>query len=132
MEFKASVDSLAGVMEFIRKQAEANGIEHALIQKMELACEEAIVNIISYAYKKKPGVISVTCEKKGKRFEITLCDQGIAFNPIDVEINPQFGTPVLQRKVGGMGIFLIRKVIDDVSYQRVGKENVLRLAFNLL
>jgi len=129
MEFNASLDSLSGIMDFIREQSEVHGISISLIHKMELACEEAIVNIISYAYKNKPGKIGITCKKDGKRFEITLRDQGVPFNPIDVDINPQFDTPVHERKVGGMGIFLIRKTIDEVCYQREGKENVLRLAF---
>jgi len=131
MEFNASLDSLQEIMDHIREQAEERGIPLPLIHKMELVCEEAIVNIISYAYKKKSGKISILCEKKGMRFEIILRDQGIPFNPIDVDINPQFNTPIQKRKVGGMGIFLIRKIIDEVSYQREGKENILQLAFNL-
>jgi len=131
MEFDASLDSLSEVMDHIREQAEAREIPLPLIHKMELVCEEAIVNIISYAYKKKSGKITILCEKKGQRFEITLLDRGIPFNPIDVAVNPQFDLPINERKVGGMGIFLIRKTIDEVSYQREGNKNVLRLAFNL-
>jgi len=131
MEFHASLDSLSGIMDYMREQAEDRGLPLPLIHKMELACEEAIVNIISYAYKKKSGKISISCEEKGKKFEITLRDRGIPFNPIDVEIDPQFGMPVQDRKVGGVGILLIRKIIDEASYQREGNENVLRLAFIL-
>lgn len=131
MEFNASLDSLLGMMEHIRDQAEANEIPALLIHKIELACEEAIVNIISYAYERNPGKIEIACKKNGKRFEVTLCDRGTPFNPIDVTINPQLDTPVNERRVGGMGIFLIRKTIDEVSYRREGEINILCLAFNL-
>jgi serine/threonine-protein kinase RsbW len=131
MEFNASLDSLLGMMEHIRDQAEANEIPALLIHKIELACEEAIVNIISYAYERNPGKIEIACNKNGKRFEVTLRDRGAPFNPIDVTINPQFDTPVNERRVGGMGIFLIRKTIDEVSYRRDGEINILCLAFNL-
>ncbi len=131
MEFNASLDSLTGMMIHIREQAEKHKIPLCLIHKIELACEEALVNIISYAYEENPGKIEIICEKRGMRFEVTLRDEGTPFNPIDVDVNPQFNLPVHERKVGGMGIFLIRKTIDEVSYRREGDVNVLCLAFNL-
>ena len=102
-----------------------------LINKIQLASEEAIVNVISYAYPEKKGMLWIDCEKKGQRFEITVRDHGLPFNPIDVEVNPQLDQPVQARKIGGLGIFLIRKAIDEVSYQRVDDENVLRLVFTI-
>ncbi|MCC5832126.1 MAG: ATP-binding protein [Chlamydiales bacterium] len=131
MEFNASLDSLSGMMQHIREQAEAQGIPTSLIHKIELACEEAIVNIISYAYVKNPGKIEIACKKGGRRFEVILTDYGTPFNPIDVEIHPELDLPVQERKVGGMGIFLIRKTIDEVSYRRNGENNILSLVFNL-
>jgi serine/threonine-protein kinase RsbW len=131
MEFNASLEFLPGMMEYIRGQAVAHEIPFLMIHKIELACEEALVNIISYAYQTNPGKIKISCEKNGKRFEVALRDRGTPFNPIDAEINPQFDTPVNERKVGGMGIFLIRKTIDEVSYRREGDINILSLAFNL-
>lgn len=131
MKFIASLDVLDEMMVYLREQAQKAGMAASLKQKMELACEEAIVNIISYAYDNKAGEIEIECARVRGRFEITLRDWGTPFNPIDVEINPQFGTPIKERKIGGMGIYLIRKIIDEVSYQRNGLENILRLAFNL-
>lgn len=132
MDFNASLESLSTIMDYIREQAQAYDLPMTLIHKIELACEEAVVNIISYAYEQKEGKIEVVCEKQGGRFVVTLRDYGVFFNPIDVEVNPQLGKPAHERKVGGMGIFLIRKTIDEASYQREGNLNVLRLAFNIL
>ncbi|MEZ5315433.1 MAG: ATP-binding protein [Chlamydiales bacterium] len=132
MEFEASLDSLPHMMEYIRQQAQLYGIQSSIINRIELSCEEAIVNIISYAYQKDPGQIEITCKKQGMRFEIRLCDLGPPFNPIDADIDPQFNIPIGERKIGGMGIFLIRKIIDEVSYRREGEVNILCLAFNLL
>lgn len=100
------------------------------IRKIELACEEAIVNIISYAYPDEKGILLIQCEKKRGRFEITIRDHGVPFNPIDVEISPEIDKPAQERRVGGLGIFLIRKAIDEASYQREKDENVLRLSFS--
>lgn len=131
MEFLADLNTLDGMMKYLRSEATLHGMDEKTIHKMELACEEAIVNIISYAYPEQKGPLSIVCNRKGNRFEITLCDQGIPFNPIDAEVNPQLDKPVLERRVGGLGIFLIRKAIDEASYQRIENENVLRLTFSL-
>ncbi len=130
--FPAELDSLEKVMLFLRQKAIGFGMEEKAIHKMELACEEAIVNIISYAYPEEKGKLIINCEKKGHRFEITIRDHGVPFNPIDFKINPQIDAPVQEREVGGLGIFLIRKAIDEASYKREGDENILRLAFLIL
>lgn len=130
MEFLASLETLSPIMDYIRGEAIAQNVPSATLQKIELAAEEAVVNIIMHAYDEHPGPIDISCTKNKTRFEITLSDTGIEFNPIDVDIDPQFNTPVQERRVGGLGIYLIRKTIDEVIYQREEQRNVLRLVFN--
>jgi serine/threonine-protein kinase RsbW len=129
MKFLADLSTLDQVMLYIRDEALKCGVSEKAFHKMELACEEAVVNIISYAYPEKKGSLFVDCKRAGHRFEITLRDHGVSFNPIDVEVNPQLDKPMQERRIGGLGIFLLRKTIDEASYQRVNDENVLRLAF---
>jgi serine/threonine-protein kinase RsbW len=129
MEFPAHLSALDQMMLYLRQEALKHGIKEKAIYKMELACEEAVVNIISYAYPDKKGPLFIECKQQGHRYEIILRDLGVPFNPIDVEVHTQFDTPMQERRLGGLGIFLLRKTIDEVSYQRVGNENVLRLAF---
>lgn len=129
--FLADIDLLEEIMLYIKQEAIRAGMAEKALHKMELACEEAIVNIISYAYPKKKGEIAIFCGRHGHRFEITLRDRGLPFNPIDAEVNLQQDTPMLHRRIGGLGIYLLRKVIDEASYQRVNEENILRLAFLL-
>lgn len=131
MKFLADLSNLESMMRYLRSEAKLHGMDEKVQLKMELACEEAIVNIISYAYPEKKGPLSIICSLKGHRLEIILRDQGIPFNPIDAEVNPQLDTSVLDRRVGGLGIFLIRKAIDEAYYQRIDDENVLRLTFSL-
>jgi serine/threonine-protein kinase RsbW len=131
MEFLADLTTLNGIMNHLRSEASAQGMDEKTIHKMELACEEAIVNIVSYAYPERKGPISIVCGRNGRRFEITLCDQGIPFNPIDADVNPELDAPVTERPIGGLGLFLIRKVIDEASYQRTGDQNILKLTFTI-
>lgn len=131
MEFDASLQRLEEMMCYIRQQAQRYGFDKQLIHKIELPCEEALVNIISYAYPHTAGKLKIECQINNGRFVVTLRDYGVSFNPIDAEINPQLNQPIQERKVGGLGIYLIRNVIDEASYQRVDEENVLRLAFQI-
>ena len=87
MEFLADLTILDQMMLHIRQEASLAGIEEKAISKIELACEEALVNIISYAYPEKKGKLSIECTKHGQRFEITVKDKGLPFNPIGVEVD---------------------------------------------
>lgn len=94
-----------------------------MIARLELACEEALVNIISYAYPEKEGAIVIECtdpEKPG--LKISLRDQGIPYDPLDQE-----RAPPTEDRLGGYGIPLIIKIMDRVQYQREENDNVLTL-----
>lgn len=129
MKFYADLAQLDQIMAFLRDEALKLGMKDKATHKMELACEEAIVNIISYAYPGKKGELSIDCKKNGSRFEVTLCDWGTPFNPIEAELHPQLNEPVQERRIGGLGIYLLRKTIDEASYQRIDNANILRLVF---
>lgn len=129
--FPATLSHLEQMIGYICDQAKNEGMEEKKVYRMELACEEALVNIISYAYSNStnPGTLSVDCETVGQRFQVTIRDRGRSFNPFECELHPQTDLPIQERRIGGLGIFLIRKVIEEASYQRQGDENVLRLSF---
>ena len=129
MEFPAEIDHLPEMLAFIRFAVQQTGISEEKLYKVELASEEALVNIISYAYpEKKQNRLHIDCQTKpGRRFEVTIRDQGLPFNPIDADIDVDIHQPIEERKIGGLGIFMIRKLIDEVSYQRVGEENVFKM-----
>lgn len=133
MEFPARLEHLPDMLQFILNQAEKLSVSKDRRYKLELASEEALVNIISYAYKdQKTGIIRIDCEKLGdNRLEIVIRDHGFPFNPIDADIRVDTEQPIDERKIGGLGIFLMRKILDEVSYQRIGEENVLRLLMNI-
>ncbi|NGX53942.1 MAG: Serine/threonine-protein kinase BtrW [Chlamydiae bacterium] len=128
MDFAAAMTNLSQMLGFIRQEASRVGVDETHIHKLELASEEALVNIISYAYPKKEGKILIQCSKSTPaRFEITIRDQGVPFNPNDADVDTEVDKPMSQRKIGGLGIFLIRKMVDELSYRRDGNENVLKM-----
>jgi serine/threonine-protein kinase RsbW len=132
MWFEAKLSHLDRMLAYVRDQAAMAGLSRDKAHRVEVCCEEAIVNIISYAFDEKaPPLLHISCEKKGGRFITTLKDHGKPFNPIESDIDPQLDMPLSERELGGLGIYLIRKLMDESVYQRLGDQNVLRMSLNL-
>ncbi len=113
-----SVSSIAGKMGFTAKR----------IREIELAVEEALVNIINYAYPCGVGDIKITCiqEDSPRAFVIEIEDTGVAFDLLSLK-DPDISADLSERQIGGLGIFLIRKLMNDVQYRRKNNRNVLTL-----
>lgn len=94
------------------------------IRKLELAVEEAVVNVIRHS---KSDRIEIHLKGEAKKqVEITIRDKGFPFNPLEVaSLDPSISLE--ERKEGGLGIFLMRQVVDNVHYKREGDFNVLVL-----
>lgn len=134
MKFEARLENLSNMLSFIKQKATLHGLSLELIQKIELASEEAIVNVISYAYPKnlQHEFIFIECQKTGNaRFEITIRDQGIPFNPLDLKLEADISKPLHERKIGGLGIYIIEHYMDEVIYRREGQENVLKMVISI-
>jgi serine/threonine-protein kinase RsbW len=124
----AVLANLEPMLDFVVCHARAAGYEKELLGKIQLACEEALVNIINYAYPDKKGDMEIQCgEEDGTgKFMVRIRDNGIPFNPLE-RPNPNLEIPVEQREVGGLGIFLIRQIMDQVTYKRDSGRNILTL-----
>jgi serine/threonine-protein kinase RsbW len=131
MEFPAKKESLSEMLNYIVGDLRKEGRDPAHLHKIELACEEALVNIIYYAYPNNGSKIVIERERNQRQLIITLRDHGTAFNPLEAKIDPQIDIPLQERKIGGLGIFLIRQFTNEVSYRREGAENILQLTFYL-
>jgi serine/threonine-protein kinase RsbW len=125
----ATMDNFETIMEFVRQGARDAGLEPPVVNKIALASEEAIVNVIHYAYGKGVGDIEVTCETTGEGLVVTLRDRGVAFDPL-AKAEPDIDAPVEERPIGGLGIFMVRKIMDKVTYKRVDGQNVLTMTKN--
>jgi sigma-B regulation protein RsbU (phosphoserine phosphatase) len=123
LEIKASLENLNTVLDFVNTELEQRGCPRDIQGKIEIAVEEVFVNIANYAY--SPGVgnaviyISVA-DKTVIRFE----DTGRPYNPLE-KAAPDLDKPLMERDIGGLGVFLVRKLMDSVEYARVEDRNVL-------
>lgn len=94
--------------------------------EIRLVCEEALTNIINYAYPKGEGEMFAGYEydKENSCITLKVCDYGIEFNPTK-ENDPDVTSDIMERSVGGLGIFLLKKISDIIEYERKDNMNVL-------
>ena len=127
MTFINNETELARVAEFMEGVCEALGLDMHVAMKLQLAIEEMVSNVIFYAY--PAGItadISLTAESDGKELTIVLSDTGIPFDPTakddaDTDTNP------MDREQGGMGILIVRNIMNEVVYRRIGDINQLTM-----
>jgi anti-sigma regulatory factor (Ser/Thr protein kinase) len=123
----AQVKSLAQWLQFIAGCAQAQGLPPKRIRDLELAAEEALVNVCHYAYPASSGEVEVTCRLEAEhRFVIEIVDRGVPFDPLSLAA-PDLTSDLAERQVGGLGVFLMRQLMDEVTSRREGDQNILRL-----
>jgi len=121
--FPATLENLYEMIAFIKHNAEVIGFHPEDIAKLEVASEEVLVNIISYAYPKGEGDLMIECQDLGEAtLEIKFRDQGVEYDP-----TIHRGFVKKGDRIGGYGILLIFKLMDKVEYQRDGDMNVLTI-----
>ena len=115
-------------MQFVVTSARDAGFPARRIMEIELAVEEALVNIINYAYPDQDnGDVELKCGLEDQeRFIIEIRDSGVPFD-VGSQSDPDLDANIAERKIGGLGIFLVRKMADEMQYKREGEENVLTL-----
>ncbi len=126
----AKLENLEKFLNFISRLAEQNGFSPSRVKEIELATEEALINIFNYAYPEHAGEVEISYKKDNdSRLILDISDNGIPFDPLSLS-EPNLTPNVSDRKVGGLGVFFIRKMTDDVRYRRDGNANVLTLIFS--
>jgi anti-sigma regulatory factor (Ser/Thr protein kinase) len=114
------------ILTAILESPEVASCKEEEIQVLRLACEEIIMNVTSYAYPEGvDGFLDVDIQKTD-RMTIRFEDGGVPFNPLEQE-KPDTGLSWDKRRIGGLGIFLFRRKMDDVCYAYVDNKNVLTI-----
>ncbi len=126
----AALNSLTRAREFVLSEAERAGLRRDRFGDVELALEELAVNIITHAYGGAAGEFKISCGQKGSDFAIELQDGGAPFDPFE-RSDPDVSKPLEEREVGGLGIYLVKKLADRVRYERRGDINWIEIRFRL-
>ncbi|MCK9159530.1 MAG: ATP-binding protein [Bacteroidaceae bacterium] len=124
--FKPLTGQVGNIIDYVMDAPEVKPY-HELAYALRLVTEEIVVNINNYAYTdKEKGYLIVSIEKKEDNLIMEFRDGGVPFDPL-VKEDPDITLPLEEREIGGLGIFLTKKLMDSLSYNRVSGENVLIL-----
>lgn len=124
----AVLDNLGKLVGFVSQCAGTQGYSAAELRRIELAAEEVLVNICKYAYPGKDGHIEIKCRTAEDASVIEIIDTGIPFDCSN-ETCPDLDAKLCDRKLGGLGIYLMHKMVDEVTYCREGDRNILTLVY---
>jgi anti-sigma regulatory factor (Ser/Thr protein kinase) len=126
----ATLEKLNELNEFVELCADRFGLDTKKKYGLLVALEEAFVNICSYAYSDGTGDAEVSCATEGDAFVLEIADSGAPFDVLSLP-EPDTTLDVMEREIGGLGVYFIRRLTDDVSYRRENGRNILRMGLNM-
>jgi anti-sigma regulatory factor (Ser/Thr protein kinase) len=128
VQFSAKFEFLDEIRDFVGEIARAGGFGDKDVYNIQLASDEAASNIIEHAYEGvSDGLLEISCGMRGDAITIILVDHGESFDPSEIPL-PDLKADLSDRKIGGLGIFLMRKLMDEVHYEtRPNKNNILTM-----
>jgi len=125
----ASMEHLKEALVFLETKAREAGLDEKRALEMSLALEEVLVNIFTYAYPRERGVVEIRCSpREPGRLAVEVRDQGVPFNCLSWK-EPDLERGIEDRPIGGLGIFLFRRLASRVEYRREEDTNILSLLF---
>lgn len=128
LEIPAEKARLSEVLDFVLGFAEELGFGKAVLFQLKVCTEEIFVNVASYAYAPDTGMITVTADGSADPLSVTLSfiDSGTPFDPLS-KPDPAKFRPFSQAKKGGLGIFITKKLMDEVRYAYQDGRNILTI-----
>ena len=109
---------------------EQHGLSRAVTDVVSLSLEEIVSNIVLHGYERQPGNLSIELHYDGQVFLVVIEDGGKPFDPTQASAPPTGGT-LASRREGGLGLLLVKSLMDDIIYQRAGAFNRLKLVKRL-
>ena len=122
-----NVEEIPLLASFVDEVCEAVGFDMSTTMSLNLAIEEAVVNVMTYAYPPDTkGEVNIVAKANDERLKFVISDSGMPFDPtvkgeIDISMTAE------ERPIGGLGIHLVRKIMDSINYERIDGKNVLTL-----
>jgi serine/threonine-protein kinase RsbW len=114
--FPANLEMLASIRSFVEDASRALGVDPAVIPNVIQAVDESATNIVMHGYRGQPGSIDVDVWREENVLAIQLRDHAPLFDPTTVP-PPDLNLPLELRPIGGLGIYLVRKCMDEVAYR---------------
>ena len=132
MEIKAITENLQTALDFVDAFLEEMGASMKVQMQLDVAVEELFVNIAHYAYTPDIGmaIIQIETDSDKDKVSITFKDTGKPYNPLE-KPDPDVTLSAEERSIGGLGIYMVKKSMDDMRYEYKDGQNVLTIIKNL-
>jgi sigma-B regulation protein RsbU (phosphoserine phosphatase) len=131
LKIEARLENLEAVLDFVVEQLEKTRCPPKTQNQISIAVEEVFVNIVRYAYSPGTGMAAIRVWASVDEIRLEFEDSGKPYNPLEKE-DPDLSVPVDDRPIGGLGIFMVKKLMDSVEYRHDGGQNLLILKKTVL
>ena len=130
--FRAETESVQKIQDFVKTGlVDKDKVSSKVQMHADLAIEELVVNIVRHGFKDQTkGAIYVETRSDGSRLYIRISDNGIPFNPLERK-PPDIEADITEREPGGLGIFMVKQVAEQIDYNRKEGRNTLDLVIKL-
>lgn len=128
LKIPALVENIEKVTEFLNEYLESLNCPLKIQMKIAIVIDEIFSNISYYAYGEEKGEATIRIEKmeNPNGVQITFFDQGMPYNPLKAD-EPDTSLPADERQIGGMGILMVKNIMDEISYEYADGQNVLKM-----
>ena len=124
--FSATDEALPDALAFVEEELEKLDCSMKDTMLITVCVEELFVNVAHYAYSGKVGTVEMVFDCDGRMMSVTLIDEGVAFDPLAKD-DPDITLPAEERGIGGLGIFMVKKSMDEVTYKRSDNKNYITM-----
>ena len=132
LTIEADEKNLEQVLDFVNEQLEAQGCSLKTQMQIDVSVEELFVNIAHYAYNPETGfaTIKIEIQKEPSLVSITFVDKGVPYDPV-AKPDPDVTLSAEEREIGGLGIFMVKNSMDEMTYEYKDCQNILTIRKNL-
>ena len=132
MTIDAAIENIPAVTAFVEEQLEQYNCPMKAQMQIDIAIDELFSNIAQYAYNPKTGKATVRVEvtENPMAVIITFIDNGVPYNPL-AKADPDVTLSADERQIGGLGIFMVKKSMDDINYEYKNGQNILKIKKNI-
>lgn len=125
---EATVENIAVVTDFINEELNKVNCSENIKSEIDIAVDEIFGNIANYAYGENTGkaIVQIEITNNPMKAIITFIDNGIKYNPLEKE-NPDITLSAEDRKIGGLGVYIVKKIMNDVLYEYIDNSNILKI-----
>ena len=125
--FPADINELAPVTVFLEEELDKAEASPKIMVTFAVALEELFVNVAHYAYPNSKGTVKIGIDTSGDSIVVQLTDSGIPFNPVAMP-DPDITESAEERKIGGLGIYMVKKSMDSMTYEYKDNQNILTIS----